>query len=162
MKETNLKMRRSALRGVVIGLALALAAPVLLTDCGSKRAPMYSDTVETESPEFQLTDDCALLHIYRNSSMVGMIVSYHIHLDDEPLFRVKNKSKTTVMVTEEGMGILWAKTESKTELPIDIQFGHEYYIRCGVGMGAFVGRPTIELVNNRMGKFEFDKIPMKK
>jgi hypothetical protein len=162
MKKINLKTRKNALRGVVIGLALALAVPVLFTDCASKKASMNYDDVEAQSPEFELTDDCALLHIYRSGSMVGMMVSYHLHLDDEPLFRVKNKSKTTVMITEEGPGTLWARTESKTGIPIDIQLGQEYYIRCGVGMGAFVGRPTIEIVDNRTGKFEYDKISMKK
>jgi hypothetical protein len=50
----------------------------------------------------------------------------------------------------------------KTEIPIEIEFGKEYYIRCGVSMGAFVGKPSFTLVDNRTGKAEFDAIRMKK
>jgi hypothetical protein len=133
---------------------------MLLTCCGSSRT--VGDDYgyyDAQSPEYELTDDCALLHIYRPSSMAGMAVSYHIHLEDEPLFRVKNKTKKTVMVTTEGLVALWGRTETETELLLDIELGNEYYIRCGVGMGAFVGRPKIELVDARTGKAEFDKIP---
>lgn len=137
------------------------AVSLLLTNCGSRRAA-GSGYNTPQAPAYELSDDCALLHIYRPGSMMGMAVSYHIHLDDEPLFKVKNKSKMTVKVTSEGLKTLWGRTETKEELPIEIKLGNEYYIRCGVGMGAFVGRPRIEIVNNAVGKTEFDKIPLKK
>jgi len=81
-----------------------------------------------------------------------------LHLDDEVVFRVKNNSKTTIRVTSEGPKTLWAKTEKRIELPVDIRFGREYYIRCGVGMGAFVGRPKLEFVDNYEGKAQVEKI----
>jgi hypothetical protein len=59
------------------------------------------------------------------------------------------------------MKTLWAKTEKRIEFPIEIQPGQEYYIRCGVDMGAFVGRPSIEIVDSRTGKYEFDAIKSK-
>jgi hypothetical protein len=154
-------MKRSALRGVMTGWVVLFAASLLITGCGSRRAAgnVYNTP---EAPEYELSDDCALLHIYRPGSMMGMAVSYHIHLDSEPLFRVKNKSKMTVKVTGEGLKTLWGRTETREELPIDITFGNEYYIRCGVGMGAFVGRPRIEIVDSAIGKAEFDKIRIKK
>jgi hypothetical protein len=36
-----------------------------------------------------------------------------------------------------------------------------YYLKCGVKMGAFVGRPKIELVNNKAGKLEFESLKAK-
>jgi hypothetical protein len=56
---------------------------------------------------------------------------------------------------------LWAKTETREEIPINIELGREYYVRCSVRMGAFVGRPQLELVDPQFGKYEFDKIPWK-
>jgi hypothetical protein len=142
---------------------MMLVASVLLTGCGTRRSAGGAyDNAGRQSPAYELSDDCALLHIYRPGSMAGMAISYQINLDDEPLFRVKNKSKTTVRVTSEGLKTLWAKTETREELPIEIQFGNEYYVRCGIGLGAFVGRPRIELVPGKTGKAEFDKIPFKK
>ncbi|MGC3976814.1 MAG: hypothetical protein QM751_00365 [Paludibacteraceae bacterium] len=105
--------------------------------------------------------DYALLHIYRNSG-AGMLISYDLHLGDTVICRVKNKWKTTVKIKKDGLNTLWAKTETKQELPINIKFGKEYYIRCSVVMGAFVGRPRIELIDNFNGKPEFQAIKSNK
>jgi hypothetical protein len=64
----------------------------------------------------------------------------------------------TVKVNKDGLNSIWAKTEAKEEIPINIKFGQEYYIRCGITMGAFVGQPKIELVDNRSGEIEFNSI----
>ena len=120
---------------------------------------MGNTAAEPTSSEYQQSNDYALLHIYRPGSMKGMAISYNLHLNDEVVFRVKNKSKTTLKITNEGLKTLWAKTETRAELPVDIKLGYEYYIRCGVGFGAFVGRPKLEIVDNKIGKDEFDKIP---
>ncbi len=105
--------------------------------------------------------DYALLHIYRTSA-VGALINYDLHLGDSVLMRVSMKSKKTVKVEKFGYNTVWAKTESKTELPINIQKGHEYYIRCGISMGILVGRPSLELVGNSSGKYEFNAIARKK
>ncbi|MDR2476089.1 MAG: DUF2846 domain-containing protein [Bacteroidales bacterium] len=161
MKQKNSTTKRNVLTGVMMSWLVLFAASLLLTNCGSGRTAASVDNTP-EAPEYELSDDCALLHIYRPGSMAGMAVSYHIHLDDEPLFRVKNKSKTTVRLTSEGVKTLWGRTETKEEVPIEIKLGKEYYIRCGVKMGALVGRPRIEIVDNAVGKSEFDKIQLKK
>jgi len=106
-------------------------------------------------------ENCALLHIYRSASMVGVAVAYDLFLDDEKIFHAKNKNKATIEVTREGLMTLSAKTETKVEIPIDIQFGNEYYVSCKLKMGALVGRPVIEIVDSATGKKEFDKIILK-
>ncbi len=108
-----------------------------------------------------LNADYALIHIYRNSSF-GALVNYDLHLGDSVLTRVTINSKKTVKVRKTGYNTIWAKTESKTELPINIQLGHEYYVRCGIAMGILVGRPYLELVSNREGKTEYASIKRKK
>jgi len=115
----------------------------------------------TASAYFDTTANYALLHVYRPSSK-GALLSYTLHLGDIELCRVKSKSHETVMITKEGPNELWAKTESRTTIPINIEFGKEYYLRCGVSMGIFVGRPTLTLVDNSTGKAEFEKLAEKK
>ena len=160
MNTINFQRKKSRLKGLVLGFAVMMVALVLLTDCGgSKSAVSKSANVSAQSPEYQLTDDCALLHIYRIGTMKGAAVSYDLHLDDEVVFRVKNKTKTTLKITSEGLKTLWAKTETKVELPVDVKFGNEYYIQCSISFGALVGRPKLELVDNKTGKEEFAKIP---
>jgi len=165
MKEEYSKNKKGSLKKVWGQVTLMLAVLLLLTNCGtSKKAAEISavnvpDIIESQESGIQLQDDCALIHIYRKSSMAGAAVSYDLYLDDDKIFRVKNKSKTTIKITKEGMITLLAKTETTTKLPIEIKLGNEYYIRCGIKMGALVGRPKIEVVDNQTGKAEFKKIP---
>jgi hypothetical protein len=93
---------------------------------------------------------------------MGAAISYNLHLDDKIVFRVRNKSYTTIRVTDGGLKTLWAKTESREKLPINIEMGKEYYIRCGLRIGAIVGRPQIKIIDTSTGKFEFDKIKNRK
>jgi hypothetical protein len=104
--------------------------------------------------------DYAVLNIYRYGG-AGALVGYDIYLGDEVIGRVVNSYKTSIKVTKFGLNTVWAKTEAKAELPIDIEKGHQYYIRCSVGMGAFVGRPKLQLVDSKNGKSEFESFKAK-
>lgn len=74
---------------------------------------------------------------------------------------MKNNYKTTLHVKKDGLNTLWAKTEAKFEVPINVKTGKTYYVRCGITMGAFVGRPKIELIDSKTGKAEFESIKTK-
>ncbi len=167
MKKRILKNRKGSLKNALAGFALMLVASLLFIGCGASKktsepsADSVTDVAKPQDTENQLQDDCALLHIYRKGSMAGAAIGYDIYLDNQKVFRAKNKSKTTIKITKEGVDTLSAKTETKVELPINIQFGKEYYIRCGIKMGAFVGRPKLEAVDNQTGKAEFEEIPLK-
>jgi uncharacterized membrane protein YhaH (DUF805 family) len=100
----------------------------------------------------------ALLHIYRRSAVMGFGISYNLHLGNEVIFRVKNGSRTTVKVTGGGQYVLWGKTERKVQIPIHIQLGREYYIRCGLKIGILAGVPKMEIVDSQTGKPEYDAI----
>jgi len=115
-----------------------------------------------EKIEEELLDiDYAILHVYRSSG-IGPLVSYKLHLGDSVLCRVHNNFKTTLHIKKEGMNTLWAKTESKVEVPVDFEYGRVYYLKCDVKMGAFVGRPKLTLVDKITGKLEFETIKSKK
>ena len=99
--------------------------------------------------------DYALLHVYRNSG-VGPLVSYDLHLGDSVICRVKNNFRQSIKIKKEGYYSLWARTESKVEVPIHLETGKVYYLRCGVKLGMLVGRPSLQLIDTPIGKAEFD------
>lgn len=113
--------------------------------------PVASDTLSNNKAEY------ALLRVYRKGSF-GFLISYDLHLGDTVICNVQSNWRKTIRIRKDGINNLWARTEAKEEIPIKITFGNEYYIRCGVGMGMFVGRPTLELVNNDIGKLEYASV----
>jgi len=98
--------------------------------------------------------DHAILYVYRNGG-AGALVSYNLSLGDSVICRVTNKFRQKIEIRTEGAHELWAKTESKASIPINIKKGRIYYVRCGVGMGVVVARPTLDLVDSRTGKVEY-------
>jgi hypothetical protein len=107
------------------------------------------------------TWDYAKLYVYRHKG-VGSLIGYDLYLGDSLLCRVKNNSKQEIKIFLKGPSKLWAKTESKAEVPIDITMGREYYLRCGIRMGVMVGRPELQLVDSREGQVEYNTIKTKK
>jgi len=116
---------------------------------------------DEETDSTLLNADYALLHVYRHSG-IGPLVSYDLRLGDTVICRVANKFKKTIKIRRYGHHTLWAKTEAKEELPMNIQPGHEYYIRCAVTMGAFVGHPSLALVDAGTGRAEFNAVKVAK
>lgn len=115
--------------------------------------------VEEEEPVIQGAD-YAIVNVYRYSG-AGPIINYDVYLGDSVICRVKNNYKTSVKVKKDGLNTLWAKTESKSEVPVDVKMGCQYYLRCSLVMGAFVGRPKLELVDWKTGKAEFESFKAK-
>lgn len=122
------------------------------------------DNIEDYTPESEeelLSDvDYAIINVYRYSGP-GALVNYDLYLGDSVICRVKDNYKTTLHIKKDGLNTLWAKTEAKFEVPINVKTGKTYYVRCGITMGAFVGRPKIELIDRRTGKAEFESIKTK-
>lgn len=122
------------------------------------------DQIENYSPtageEVLLDVDYAILNVYRYGG-AGSLVGYDLYLGDSVICRVRNNFKTTIHITKDGLNTLWARTEAKAEVPIDVTMGKVYYLRCGVTMGAFVGHPQLELIDSKAGKAEFNSFNTK-
>jgi hypothetical protein len=99
----------------------------------------------------------AKLYVYRPGG-AGAWVGFDVYLGDSVICRMRSNSKQELRITKEGMNILWAKTESRSEAPIEVEHGREYYLRCTMGMGVMVGRPHLELVDGTQGKTEYASI----
>jgi len=100
----------------------------------------------------------AIVHIYRPRSGYGWAVNYKMHLDDSTLFKVKNGSYQIIRIDRQECYRFWAATESTTETRLCIKAGEEYFLQCGVDMGAFIGRPRITLVDKPLGRSETEKL----
>jgi hypothetical protein len=112
---------------------------------------------ESMKPAIDSTWNYAKIYLYRPGG-VGALVGYDVHLGDSIIWRAKNNSKAELRITKKGMNSIWAKTESKSEVPIDIEYGREYYLRCTIVMGAMVGRPMLQLIDNTEGKTEYQTV----
>jgi len=115
----------------------------------------------TEVDSALIGADYAIINVYRPSGQ-GVLVSYDLYLGDSIISRVKSNFSESVKIYKDGLNSLWARTETKSEIPINVEFGKVYYVRCGIKTGALVGRPILELVDNKTGKTEFDSIQQKK
>jgi len=115
---------------------------------------------ENKTDIIDSTWNYAKLYVYRPGG-AGALVGYDLYLGDSLICRVKNNSRQEIKITKKGINSLWAKTEAKAEVPIDIEFGKEYYLRCTMGMGVMVGRPQLQLVDRMQGKSQYNSIKSK-
>lgn len=105
--------------------------------------------------------DYAILYVYRHGGTGGLI-NYDLYLNDNSICVVSNKFKQQIPIYKNGEhAILWAKTEAKSEVPITFEAGKRYYLRCSVKMGILVGRPHLELVDEKTGKLEYESVKIK-
>ena len=131
----------------------------------SKVKPIVQkDTVVTKTPAD--TPNYSLLYVYRPKDFVGAMLNYDLkivnsHYKDSVVCRVKNNSKFKISLYQEGKTELWAKTEAKKSVFIDVKFGQKYYIKCGIDLGFFVGRPELILVEPSQGAIDYDGIVIK-
>jgi hypothetical protein len=96
----------------------------------------------------------ALIHFYRPRFDFGYAISYKMHLNDSAVCKVKHGCAQTIRIDHPECYNLNAKTESGFDLNLCVEAGEEYYIRCGVSMGAFIGRPYFSLVDKNRGRSE--------
>ena len=118
--------------------------------------------ISEKAEEVDTTWNYAMLYVYRPKNFNGALVGYDLFLGDSLLCRVTNKSKHAIKIRQKGMNSVWAKTEAKEELPIDVEYGKTYYLRCGIKTGIMVGRPKMHWVENKIGRYEYELTKSKK
>lgn len=126
-------------------VAFLACAMLVLGGCASQ-GPAYS-SVES------IPSDKGLIYIYRPSSFVGGGVYYDIHDGDTIVTTLRNGGYFPYF-RDPGEVELWAKTESKSSVTLDLKAGDTLYVKGGVGVGFFVGRPSLTVVSNSTGESE--------
>ena len=130
----------------------------LSTNLSSYSAPLY----DNKGPLDTGTMTYPTLYIYRLRDTLALEPSYSLHLNnDSVIARLKSKSHAVVKLTANSVAILWASTESRAEVKLDAQAGHTYYLRCGMIHGELRLTPSLQLVDNATGAYEYDKLSKK-
>jgi hypothetical protein len=130
---------------------LVAAGACGLVACSPKLVPLTSETASAALPA---GTPYALLHFYRPGKMAGFLIGYDVHVGDSVGYRARNGSRGEVRRRVPGPVMVWAKTEAREELVLDVQPGREYYVRCTIGVGAVVGRPHLQQVSVAQGQKE--------
>jgi hypothetical protein len=124
---------------------------VSLAACSPKLAPLTQDSASAALPT---GTPYALVHLYRPGKMTGFMIGYDVHVGDSVSYRARNGSQGEVRRLVPGPVKVWAKTEAREEITLDVQPGREYYVRCTIGAGAVVGRPHLQQVSVSQGRKE--------
>jgi hypothetical protein len=111
--------------------------------------------------------DYAILNIYDIGKFYGSelgSVTYELHLNDSLITTISENSPQSINLNVTGEHKLVAKRGNKVrELPIKIENGRDYYVRCGIEVFTVTyysvvvvkGSPKVHLVVPEQGKLEF-------
>jgi hypothetical protein len=163
---TEAKEKAVAMGGNIVKIT-KLREPAFISKCYSISADVYHIS---ELPDYgiNLNEDksitanganYAVLYIYRLQDTVAFSGAYKLHKDgDSVICTVKSKSWDSVQIYKEGALTLWGKIEKRQELKLDVRYGRSYYVRCGLEKGSIRNVPVIELVDNKIGSEEFQRL----
>ncbi len=109
----------------------------------------------------------ATAYVYRPGNYTGALSGFDIHITyadgtEEVLGRVKNNNKFEAKLTKEGKAEIWAKTEKKASVTVNVKFGERYYIKAGIKMGVMLNRPELTLVFPDQGETDYASMGKKK
>jgi len=131
----------------------SISANILRTgDTLPKSKSIGLDSTEQSS---KISSNYVLIHAYRLYDM-GPLISYNLHLGDSVIFTAGKHSLKTIRISTEGLIKLWAKTDSRSEISLNVRKGSEYYIRCAIS--GISKRPALELIDSYTGRSEFQSI----
>jgi len=134
-------------------------ADVLLIDDNTQFAADQADFVKWLG--CQIPDDTshfALVYVYMLPNKQDIYGNYMVHSDVGNIGRVSDNTKYVLKVYKEGKLRLWAFTEKKGELYLDIHSGQSYYIKCLAKPGSVTGVPGFELMPIEKGELEYNSI----
>ena len=106
----------------------------------------------TPHPEY------SALHFYRTSTGGGALVNYEVYVNDTKVYICKSNSKAHVKIFEPCEVTIWAKTETRSEIKLKVKPGDDFFIECSVGLGAFIGRPVLTLVDSVVAINSFENL----
>lgn len=126
----------------VVVLLAAISTTFMFTGCGAKGEKFGNFKLPSENK--------SMLYVYRPSSFVGGGVYYDIHVKDQFVGTLRNGGFIEKEITPSENIEIWAKTESKASVSLDMKPNETYCIKGGVGIGFIVGRPNLEIVDKTL------------
>lgn len=103
--------------------------------------------------------DYAIVHFYRPNGGPGLLLGYNIKTSHDSIIgRMESGSYFDFKTKNFGLHTFYGTLETKETLTIDIKQGEEYYVQCKVKYGVAFGRPMINLVENILGRLQYEKL----
>lgn len=153
-------MNRNRRNTIWSSLLLTMVASTWLSGCATKAPPVSTSSAlsvsNIESANAAQLKENGLVYLYRSPSFVGSMVSF-------PVWDEAEKNKDLVVMRNGGYYLHFCspgkhtfatRSEAKNSLSIDVEPGKVYFVKYSIHMGAFVGRPHIELVSQEQGARE--------
>ncbi len=147
-----------------------LIPPALVSRCYKIKAevyyaPSFRDSVlaslNAAPSEPATSAPHATLRLYRLRDTVAFSTAYFLHLDGDTIIgKAKSRWAQEIKLYKDGPVTLWAKTEARKELKLEVNAGETYYIRCGLVKGNLRNVPVLQLVDKKTGEAEY-KLPEK-
>ena len=121
--------------------------------------PLIEENLKKNESTLPPDSDFAKIYFYRPKMITGSLLGYKIRVDnDSVICRVRNGEKCEVKINDFGKYKFWAKLESRDSIVIDIKRGQEYFVRCSVGLGALIGKPELNQVENYIARKEVQEM----
>lgn len=129
-----------------ISIAIMLLAVLFTAGCAPALGPAFQRIDK-------VSEGMGLIYIYREKEFVGSGVSYDVKVGETVITTLYNGGYYPYVV-KPGEVELWARTESKTAVTVDVKAGEVYFVKGEVGIGFFVGRPHLRVVPREKGEKE--------
>ena len=96
----------------------------------------------------------ATLYFYRSFIpwAVAPLKKVPVYINDSLIYKLKANTIMGIKVFKEGKFVIAIDDKGKTEIPVIVKFGKEYFFKCEVKMGLWFGKPTIETISPAEGK----------
>jgi hypothetical protein len=94
-----------------------------------------------------------LIYVYREGGIVGSAISYEVFAGTEKIGRLLPGGYLSYFANPGELEI-WAKTEAKGSITLDVKAGETQYVKGSLSVGMFVGRPTLMVVDTQVGQTE--------
>jgi hypothetical protein len=88
--------------------------------------------------------DMAIVYIYRPGG-IGAAVTYDVKVGETVITSLSSGGYYPYLA-KPGELELWARTESKSSVTLDVKPGQTYYVKGTIGIGFLVGRPRLQIV----------------
>lgn len=98
----------------------------------------------------------ATLHIYYPAE--GARGSFKIYMDDSLVWKTHYNSRKVIKIYKEGKTLFWTPPQKQYSVLIDVKFGEEYFLQCGLQKGELILMPVLKQVSAFEGSRASDQI----
>lgn len=94
-----------------------------------------------------------VVYVYRPYRFFGSAVTYAVRTGDKVIATARNGGYL-YYIADPGELEIWAETEARSAVTVDIKPKKDAYVKAAVGWGFWVGRPKLSIVPEEQGKDE--------